>query len=400
MMRMKSLSNDDAGNRCSGCACRDQPGEILWLGAAVADCRRIVAANLGGERIYREAALARKPLGFCYWLKGREHQEFSISAGSEVISARLEIRPEASRNYRDKRKRRFAYGLRDCLLARRNTTRYRNSAALSVENSLFNYRRDFAFASSSRNLDKHFVGRIQEEVIPDSIALFIVRQCNRARHFKELGVLHDSPTSFNIIVNVGRHSLKLTFRKEDCIVKSREPESRRFVKECRLFKRGVSLSTSDFKTTNDFAERRFKALMNPDNAMEMLRHYYALARLDFWEERADISPSFGDFRAKLRGNHFTVDDFTENGAALLNSKRNHINPWLAIIPAREANSRFKMTVFIAAVVHGFIIAKKGRLAQRLRQAGPGAGEIGARRAPSGTSLAGQVQPSAVSALKI
>jgi hypothetical protein len=42
-----------------------------------------------------------------------------------------------------------------------------------------------------------------------------------------------------------------------------------------------------------------------------------------------------------------------------------------------------MTVFIAAVVHGSIIAKKGRLAQRLRQAGPGAGA-----APSGTSLAG------------
>jgi hypothetical protein len=45
-----------------------------------------------------------------------------------------------------------------------------------------------------------------------------------------------------------------------------------------------------------------------------------------------------------------------------------------------------MTVFIAAVVHGSIIAKKGRLAQRLRQAGP------AWRDP--------VQPSAVSALKI
>lgn len=359
MMRMKSLSNYGAGNRCSGCACRDQPGEILWLGAAVADCRRIVAANLGGERIYREAALARKPLGFCYWLKGREHQEFSISAGSEVISARLEIRPEASRNYRDKRKRRFAYGLRDCLLARRNTTRYRNSAALSVENSLFNYRRDFAFASSSRNLDKHFVGRIQKKVISYGITPFIIRERDRARHFEKLGVLHDSPTSFNIIVNVGRHSFKLTFRKEDCIVKSREPESRRFVKERRLFKRGVSLSTSDFKTTNDFAERRFKALMNPDNAVEMLGHYYALARLDLWEVRADISPSFGDFRAKLRGNHFTVDDFTENWATLFDRKRNHINPRLAIIPIWETNSRFKMTVFIAAVVHGSIIAKKG-----------------------------------------
>ena len=399
-MRMKSLSNDDAGNRRSECAWRDQPGEILWLGAAVADCRRIVAANLGGERIYREAALARKRFFFSNRHKWRKHQEFSVGTSGEVISARLEIRPEASRNYRDKRKRRFAYGLRDSLLTWRNAARYGNSAALSMENSLFNYRRDFAFASSSRNLDKHFVGRIQKEVISDSIALFIVRQCNRARHFKELGILHDRPASFDILANVGRHSLKLTFRKENCIVKPREPKGWRAVNERRLFKRGISLSTSDFKTTNDFAERRFKALMNPDNAMEMLRHYYAFARLDFWEERADISPSFGDFRAKLRGNHFTVNDFTENGAALLNSKRNHINPWLAIIPAREANSRFKMTVFIAAVVHGSIIAKKGRLAQRLRQAGPGAGEIGARGAHSGTGLAGQVQPSAVSALKI
>lgn len=394
-MRMKSLSNDGAGNRCLGYAWRDQSGEILWLGAAVADCRRIVAANLGGERIYREAALARKPLGFCYRLKGREHQEFSISAGSEVISARFKIRTEASRNYRDKRERRFAYGLRDRLLTRRNAARYRNSAALSVENRFFNNCRDFAFARSSRNLDKHFVGRIQKKVISYGITPFIIRERDRARHFEKFGVLHDSPTSFNIIVNVGRHYFKLTFGKENCIVKPREPESRRFVKERRLFKRGVSLSTSDFKTTNDFAERGIKALMNPDNAVEMLRHYYALARLDFREERADISPSFGDFRAKLRGNHFTVDDFTENGAALFNRKRNHINPWLAIIPAREANSRFKMTVFIAAVVHGSIIAKKGRLAQRLRQAGPGAGS---RR--SGSAWRDPVQPSAVSALKI
>jgi hypothetical protein len=95
----------------------------------------------------------------------------------------------------------------------------------------------------------------------------------------------------------------------------------------------------------------------------MLRHYYALARLDFREERADVSPGFGDSFAKLRGNHFTVDDFTENRAALFNRKRNHINPRLAIIPAWESNSRFKMTVLIAEVIHRSIISKKGIGAQ-------------------------------------
>ena len=184
-------------------------------------------------------------------------------------------------------------------------------------------------------------------------------------------------------MNVGCHSFKLTFRKEDCIVKSREPECRRAVEKRWVFKRGVCFGAGDLKTSYNFAERRFKTLMNPDDAVDMLRHYYALARLDFREERADVSPDFGDSFAKPRGNHFTVDDFTENRAALFNRQRNHINPRSAIIPSREANSRFKMTVFIAAVNHRSIIAKKGESAQ-------GGEENGAEAAPGRTQRRGCV----------
>jgi hypothetical protein len=64
---------------------------------------------------------------------------------------------------------------------------------------------------------------------------------------------------------------------------------------------------------------------------------------------------------------------------------------LAIIPAWESNSRFKMTVLIAEVIHGSIISKKRnrrrgeRTAHRVRLAGPGPGAQGA---PGETSLAG------------
>ena len=361
------------------------------LTSLIADCSRIVAANLGGERIYRKAALARQPLGFCYWLKGRKHQEFSIGASSEVISARLKVRPEASRNYRNKGKRRFTDGLRYRLLSRRYAARYHNSAALSVENRFFNNFCNLAFACFSRNLYKHFIGSIQKKVVANGVAPFIIRERDRARHLEKLWVLHDSPATFNILANVGRHSFKLTFRKEDCIVKPREPECRRAVEKRGVFKRGVCFGAGDLKTSYNFAERRFKMLLNPDDAVDMLRHYHALARLDFREERGDVSPGFGDSFAKLRGNHFAVDDFTENRASLFNRKRNHINPRSAIIPAREANSRFKMTIFIATVNHRLIIAKKGesaqgggkRTAQRLRLAVPGA-----EAAPGETSLTG------------
>ncbi len=329
-----------------------------WFRAEVADRFGINAANFSSKRIYREAAFARKGLFLRNRRKGREHQELPVGAGCEVITLRFEIGPEAARNYRNKRQRRFAHGLGDGLLARRDASGYRNSTALSVKKSFFNNCRDFALARSSRNLDKHFIGRVQEKVISYGITPFIIRERDRARYFEKFGILHDSPASFDILMNVGCLSFKLTFRKENRVVKAGEPEGRRTIKEYRSFKCGIGLGACDFEAADDFSERRIKALVNPDNPMEMFGHYRIFARLNFGEDGAEISPSFGNFFTERREGHFTVNDFAENGAAFFNRKRNHINPWLAIIPTREANSRFKMTIFIAAAFHGDYYSKK------------------------------------------
>ena len=375
------------------------------LTSLIADCSRIVAANLGGERIYRKAALARQPLGFRYWLERREHQKLSIGASSEVISARLKVRPEASRNYRNKGKRRFTDGLRYRLLSRRYAARYHNSAALSVENRFFNNFCNLAFACLSRNLYKHFIGSIQKKVVANGVAPFIIRERDRARHLEKLWVLHDSPATFNILANVGRHSFKLPLRKKDCIVEPGKPEGGRVVEKCGNRKRGVCLGTCDFEASYNFAERRFKMFMYPDNAMKMLRHHYALARLDLGKNRAEISPGFGDFFAERRENHFSIGDFAENRAALFNCERNHVNPRLAIIPTREANPGFKMTILIAAIVHGGHYSKKRRSAHGVRPARPGVrlARHGARGAPGKTRGAPgrtEVGPSALRALII
>ena len=321
------------------------------LTSLIADCSRIVVANLGGERIYRKAALARQPLGFCYWLKGRKHQEFSIGASSEVISARLKVRPEASRNYRNKGKRRFTDGLRYRLLSRRYAARYHNSAALSVENRFFNNFCNLAFACFSRNLYKHFIGSIQKKVVANGVAPFIIRERDRARHLEKLWVLHDSPATFNILANVGRHSFKLTFRKEDCIVKPREPECRRAVEKRGVFKRGVCFGAGDLKTSYNFAERRFKTLMNPDDAVEVLGHYGVLAGLDFREDLADLFPGRGNGDSEGRGNELAVFNIAENGAATLHDQGDHVKPGSAIIPTGQAYAGFEVAVFVAFAIH-------------------------------------------------
>ena len=346
------------------------------LTSLIADCSRIVAANLGGERVYRKAALAREALGFRDWLKRREHQQLSVGAGSEVFPARLEIWPEATRNYCNKRERRFTHGLRDRLLSRRYATRYHNSAALAVENRFFSNCRNFAFSRSSRNLDKHFIGSIQKKVVANGVAPLIIREYDRARHLEKLWVLHDSPASFNILADVGRHSFKLTFRKENRIVEPRKPEGGRAVEKCRCIKRSVCLGAGNFEASYNFAERRLKALVYPDNAMKMIRHHDVLARLDLGENRAEIPPSFGNLEAKGRKNHFAAGDSAENRPPLFHRKRNHINPGLAIIPTREANSGFKVTIFITAIVHGGHYSKKRRTAHWVRLAEPGARQAG------------------------
>ena len=328
------------------------------LAAAIVYGRGVFAADFGCDCVDGKAMLAGEALGFGYLRKGREHQELSGCAGFEVISARFEIRPKASRDYRNKRQARFSHRFRDSLFSRRNAPRNDNAAAFGVKDGGFNFRRDIAFACSARDLNKHFIWCFQKKMIADGIATLSTFKDNAACHFEQVGVLHCLPATFGIFKNIGGHPLELAFGKEDCIIEARKPESWIAIEKIWIFKRGIGFCTGDFEASYHFAEWGRKGLFYPDYAMEMFWHNRPLARLGFGEYVTEIFPRSGNLIAERRVAHLAIFDFAEYGAAMFYSERDHVNPRLAIIPARQANAGFKVTVFVALFNHWQYYSKK------------------------------------------
>ena len=328
------------------------------LAAAIEDGRGIFAADFGCDCVDGKATLAGEVLGFGDGRKGREHQELSGCAGFEVISTWFEVWPKASRYYRNKRQARFSHRFRDSLFSRRNAPGNDNAAAFGVKDGGFGFRRDIAFTSTARDLNKHFAGCFQKEMIADGIATLSTFKDNAACHFEQVGVLHCLPATFGIFKNIGGHPLELALGKEDCIIEAWEPESWRAVEKIWILKRGIGFCAGDFEASYHFAERRRKGLFYPDYAMEMFWHNRPLARLNLWEYAAEVFPCGGHFVAKRRILHFAVFDFAEYGAAMFYSERDHVNPRLAIIPARQADAGFNVAVFVTFFNHWRYYSKK------------------------------------------
>ena len=328
------------------------------LATAIADGCRVFAADFGGDGVYGKATFAGEAFGFGYLRKGREHQELSGCAGFEVISARFEIRAKASRYYRNKRQARFSHRFRDSLFSRRNAPGNDNAAAFGMKDGGFGFRRDIAFTSTARDLNKHFAGCFQKKMVADRIASLSAVEIDTARHPEQVGVFHYLPAAFGVLENIGGHSFELTLRKKDRIVETGKPEGRRAIKEIWLIERGVCFSASDLEASDHFAERRGEGLFYPDYAMEMFGHDRPLARLNLWEYAAEVFPCGGHFVAKRRILHFAVFDFAKYGAAMFDGERDHVDPRLAIIPARQANAGFKVTVFVALFNHWQYYSKK------------------------------------------
>ena len=332
--------------------------KALGLTAAIADGCRVFAADFGGDGVYGKATFAGEALGLGYLRKGREHQKFAGCAGFEVISARFEIRAKAPRYYRNKRQARFSHRFRDGLFSRRNASGNDNAAAFGMKDGSFDFRRDIAFAGTARDLNEHLAGRLQKKVVADRIAAFFVVEIDAVRYLEQVGVFHYLPAAFGVLEDIGGHSFELTLRKKNRIVETGKPEGRRAIEEIWLFERGVGFCASDLEASDHFAKRRGERLFYPDYAMEMFGHDRPLARLNLGEYIAEVFPRGSHFVAKRRILHFAVFYFAKYGAAMFDSERDHIDPRLAIIPARQANAGFKVAVFVAFFRHWLYYSKK------------------------------------------
>ena len=335
-----------------------ESGTPLGLTAAIADGCRVFAADFGGDGVYGKATFADEAIGFGYLRKGRDHQELSGCAGFEVISARFEIRAKASRYYCNKRQARFSHRFRYGLFSRRNAPGNDNAAAFGMKDGSFGFRRDIAFAGTARDLNEHLARRFQKKMVADRIAALSAVEIDAARHLEQVGIFHCLPAAFGILEDIGGHSFELTLRKKNRIVETGKPEGRRAIKEIWLFKRGVGFCASDLEASDHFAERRGKRLFHPDYAVEMFGHDCPLARLNLGEYIAEVFPRGSHFVAKRRILHFAVFDFAKYGAAMFDGERDHVDPRLAIIPARQANAGFKVTVFVAFFKHWHYYSKK------------------------------------------
>ena len=349
---------------------RIMPQSQIGLATAIADGRGGFAADRGGDRIDAETAFAGQAVVLADLREGREHQQLARRAGVKVGPAGLEVGAEAARHDHDERLAGLAHGAGDRLFARRDAARDDDTAACAEEQGLVDLVFNVDWAGAARDLNEHLVGRFEQKGVADGVDCFAERvlcvvwrrgcarqdvgcarqdigEADRARDLEEIGVLHDGPATRGISPHIANHGTKLAFAEEDRIVEAGEPEGCRAVDLKGRDKGEIGLGAGDLETADDFAQRRSEPLVYADDAVEMLGHGGEWAGSDIGEHMAKVLPSAGNRFAQRRGGESPSTDFAQNRPTAFHDERDHVEPRLAIIPARQPDAGLEMPVLVA-----------------------------------------------------
>lgn len=350
------------------------PQGRIGLAAAIADCRGGFAADCGGDGIDAETAFAGEPVAFADLRKGREHQQPARCTGVKVGSARLEVGAKAAWHDHDERLVGFAHGAGDRLFARRDAARDDDTAACAEEQRLVDFVFNVDGAGAARDLNEHLVGRFEKKGIADGVdglaqraprvvcrakrtpcAVSWRRGCARqdfgegdcATDLEKVGVLHNGPATRGIALHIANHGAKLALSEENGIVETGKPKGCRAIDLERRGKGEIGLGAGDLETSDDLTQRRIEPFTHTDDAVEMLGHDGEWTGFDFGEHGAEVLPSAGDRFAQGRGHEGPVSNLAQNRPAPFYDERNHVEPGLAVIPARQPNAGLEMPVLVA-----------------------------------------------------
>ena len=383
---------------------RLMPQGRIGLAAAIVDCRGGFAADCGGDGIDAETAFAGEPVAFADLRKGREHQQPARRTGVKIGAAGLEVGAEAAWHDHDERMVGFAHGAGDRLFARRDAARDDDTAACAEEQRLVDFVFNVDGAGAARDLNEHLVGRFEKKGIADGVdrrakrtpcvvcrakrtpravcrakrapcvdcrakrtpravcrakrtpcAVSWRRGCARqnfgegdcATDLEEAGVLHDGPATRGIALHIANHGAKLALSEENGIIETGKPKGCRAIDLERRGKGEIGLGAGDLETSDDLTQRRIEPFTHTDDAVEMLGHDGEWTGFDFGEHGAEVLPSAGDRFAQGRGHEGPVSNLAQNRPTPFHDERNHVEPGLAVIPARQPNAGLEMPVLVA-----------------------------------------------------
>ena len=343
---------------------RLMPQGRIGLAAAIVDCRGGFAADCGGDGIDAETAFAGEPVAFADLRKGREHQQPARCTGVKIGTAGLEVGAKAAWHDHDERMVGFAHGAGDRLFARRDAARDDDTAACAEEQRLVDFVFNVDGAGAARDLNEHLVGRFEKKGIADGVdrrakrtpcAVSWRRGCARqdfgegdcATDLEEAGVLHNGPATRGIALHIANHGAKLALSEENGIIETGKPKGCRAIDLERRGKGEIGLGAGDLETSDDLTQRRIEPFTHTDDAVEMLGHDGEWTGFDFVEHVAEVLPSAGDRFAQGRGHEGPVSNLAQNRPAPFHDERNHVEPGLAVIPARQSNAGLEMPILVA-----------------------------------------------------
>ena len=343
---------------------RLMPQGRIGLAAAIADCRGGFAADCGGDGIDAETAFAGEPVAFSDLRKGREHQQPARRTGVKIGTAGLEVGAKAAWHDHDERMVGFAHGAGDRLFARRDAARDDDTAACAEEQRLVDFVFNVDGAGAARDLNEHLVGRFEKKGIADGVdrrakrtpcAVSWRRDCARqnfgegdcATDLEKAGVLHNGPATRGIALHIANHGAKLALSEENGIIETGKPKGCRAIDLERRGKGEIGLGAGDLETSDDLTQRRIEPFTHTDDAVEMLGHDGEWTGFDFGEHVAEVLPSAGDRFAQGRGHEGPVSNLAQNRPAPFHDERDHVEPRLAVIPARQPNAGLEMPVLVA-----------------------------------------------------
>lgn len=343
---------------------RLMPQGRIGLAAAIADCRGGFAADCGGDGIDAETAFAGEPVAFADLRKGREHQQPARCTGVKIGTAGLEVGAKAAWHDHDERMVGFAHGAGDRLFARRDAARDDDTAACAEEQRLVDFVFNVDGAGAARDLNEHLVGRFEKKGIADGVdrrakrtpcAVSWRRDCARqdfgegdcATDLEKVGVLHNGPATRGIALHIANHGAKLALSEENGIIETGKPKGCRAIDLERRGKGEIGLGAGDLETSDDLTQRRIEPFTHTDDAVEMLGHDGEWTGFDFVEHVAEVLPSAGDRFAQGRGHEGPVSNLAQNRPTPFHDERDHVEPRLAVIPARQPNTGLEMPVLVA-----------------------------------------------------
>lgn len=148
-------------------------------------------------------------------------------------------------------------------------------------------------------------------------------------------------------MHIANHGAKLALSEENGIIETGKPKGCRAIDLERRGKGEIGLGAGDLETSDDLTQRRIEPFTHTDDAVEMLGHDGEWTGFDFGEHVAEVLPSAGDRFAQGRGHEGPVSNLAQNRPAPFHDERDHVEPGLAVIPARQPNAGLEMPVLVA-----------------------------------------------------